>query len=167
MYLSNNIIIMSQYVKIIDGNLLEAKEKYLAHQCNCATIKSAHLAKSVFDKYPYANTYKSRTYDKSTRSIPGTIDVLGNGSDQRFVINMYAQYYPSKAKYANDSYALRMGWFKQCLDEIAKIDSIKDLALPFNCGCGSAGGDWNQYYSEICNFANKYKINVVLYRLNV
>jgi len=45
-------------IEIISGSILDAKEKYIAHCCNCVTQKSAGVALAIFDKYPYSNTYK-------------------------------------------------------------------------------------------------------------
>jgi len=82
-------------IEIVSGDLLLSPEKYIAHQCNCVTQASAGTAKAIFDKYPHSNTYAER---KSPDTM-GTIKILGNGQDERFVINMFAQYYPGKAKY--------------------------------------------------------------------
>lgn len=157
-----------EYLKTVDGNLLDAKEDYLAHQCNCITVRGNNLSKQMFNKYEYANTYKLRTRgDKKTYDTPGTIAIKGNGIDKRYVINMYGQYYPSVSKYANDTTDKRIQWFKECLDEISKIDDIhnKTMAMPSRIGCGAAAGDWKQYYKIIQDFANKEKIHITLYKL--
>ena len=74
-------------------DILTVDDGFICHQCNCVTLKSAGLAKLIFMKYPDANTYidtlRTRTY--------GTIDVIGN------VVNMYAQYKPSKPKNSESS----------------------------------------------------------------
>jgi hypothetical protein len=53
------------------------------------------------------------------------------------------------------------------LNDISKIENIqnKTLALPFNIGCGLAGGKWDDYYNAINTFANKEKIHITLYKL--
>lgn len=155
------------YLTIVNGDLLEATEDYIVHQCNCVTNHSKHLAKSVFDAFPYANTYKNRSKDPTTHHTPGTIDVKGDGINQRYIINAYAQYYPSKSKYSNDSYEKRLQWFEECLQKISQIKDIrkKSIALPYNIGCGSAGGNWETYCEVIKDFANKEKIHVTLYKL--
>ena len=43
---------MTNYIKVINGNLLEAQEQYIIHQCNCVSVNAKTLAKQLFDKYP-------------------------------------------------------------------------------------------------------------------
>jgi hypothetical protein len=38
--------------------------------------------------------------------------------------------------------------------------------MPYNIGCGAAGGDWNIYFDMIKNFAYINQINVTLYKLH-
>jgi len=148
----------SGYIKIVNGDILDSTETYIAHQCNCVSMDAKGIAKVIFDKYPYADTYSKRT----KHNIPGTIHICKN------IINMYAQYYPTVAKYTNDSSTIRIEWFKQCLNVIAKIPQIqtKTIAMPYNIGCGFGGGDWAVYYAMIKEFATNNKIHVTLYKLD-
>jgi O-acetyl-ADP-ribose deacetylase (regulator of RNase III) len=156
----------SKYIKIINGDLLNATEDYIVHQCNCVSTDAKTLAKLIFDKYPYANSYKNRTV--STRSIPGTIEIFGDGKNKRFIINAYAQYYPGVTMYPSDNKEVRIGWFWDCLDNIAQIENIrnKTIAMPYNIGCGAGGGDWIQYYNSIRSFAIRKKIYITLYKID-
>jgi O-acetyl-ADP-ribose deacetylase (regulator of RNase III) len=157
-------------VRVVEGNLLDATEDYICHQCNCITNQSKYIAQQIFDKYPYSNTYKLRTQDKKTHSIPGTIDIKGDGKKERYVINMYSQYYPSYAKYTNDSKALRLKWFQKCLSLIGEEKNITtsptSIAMPYKIGCGSAGGNWDDYLAALNEFATTYDIAVTLYKLS-
>ena len=157
-------------MKQVNGDLLLAKEKYIAHQCNCCTTDPKGLSLYLFKKYPYANTYKKRVKnDKSTYSEPGTIDVCcTNNGDNKCIINMYAQVYPSTGKYSNDSKEKRISWFKECLNQIKKIDGIQNesVAMPYNIGCGLAGGDWPTYEKILKEFVDNEKINIVLYKID-
>jgi hypothetical protein len=151
-------------VRVVNGNLLDAKEFYVGHQCNCVTTKGAHLSADVFARFPHADIYKTR----KGKDVPGTIVVKGNESKcERMVINMLAQYYPDKSKYNNDSYPMHEAWFQICLNQIAKIPNIKDLALPYNIGCGAAGGSWPRYQQFIESFAQKHPhIKITLYKIS-
>ena len=95
---------------VIGGNLLDATEKYLCHQCNCVTKKSKHLSKTVFTRFPHANIYSRRQFPSS----PGTIVLKGDGKEERFIINLLGQYYPGKGKFKNDSAQIRFGYFDGC-----------------------------------------------------
>ncbi len=155
-------------VTIQKGDLLDAQEKYIMHQCNCVSLTAKILAKQIFDKFDYADTYKKRIRgNKNTYSSPGTIEILGDGTDKRFIINAYSQFYPSVSKYPCDSKQKRLFWFGQCLNQIAKIENLESVAMPFKIGCGTAGGDWNDYFETIKGFAYLVQIPVVLHDINL
>lgn len=140
-------------IEIITGDLLNSKEKYILHQTNCISTKmAAGLAKQIFDKYPYADCYLSRTQTNS----PGTIDIRGNGKDQRLIINLHGQYYPGGIKYPTstlDGVKVREKYFYHGLLRVAQITDLESVALPWRAGCGIAGGDWEHYLGLINNFA--------------
>lgn len=156
-------------ITIIDQNLLESPEQFIAHSCNCLTKNSAGTAKNIFNKYPYANTYVTRTQP----SIPGNIDILGNGSSERWIINMYSQYYPGVPKYVNsqlDGVQIRKKYFYQCLLKISRISNLQSIAFPYKINCNLAGGDWNITFGQLKNFEkyvhNKFGTLIFLYCLN-
>jgi O-acetyl-ADP-ribose deacetylase (regulator of RNase III) len=154
-------------IEIVTGDLLDSKEKYIAHQCNCLTQKSAGTAKAIFDKYPHANTYA----DRVDPDILGSIKILGDGIEDRFVINMFAQYYPGKPKYPNsekDGLLSREKYFHKCLMKIAKLSDLESIAFPWKIGCNLGGGAWDHYLGTLTNFANyveeKQHARVIIYR---
>ena len=155
-------------IEIITGDLLEAKEKYIAHQTNCISDSgAAGIARAIFDKYPYADCYSSRT----ETSEPGTIDIRGNGQDQRFVINLHAQYYPGGPKYpysTKDGIEVREKYFHKCLLQVARIENLESVAFNWKIGCGIAGGIWARYLGTLNNFATyveKQNVRVVIYQI--
>ena len=129
-------------------NILLSDYQYIAHQCNCVSNHSAGLAKSIFQKFPYSDIYKFR----EKRDSPGNIIISGNGIDQRYIINMLAQYYPGEPKY--ESYEQRLSWFDSCIDKILKIPDLKQIAFPYKIGCGLAGGKWEDYEKLIFKLDN-------------
>lgn len=157
-------------IEIVTGDIFDAKEKYLLHQCNCITNKAAHLSKDVFSKYPWADIY-ARRYAEGIKDTPGQIIIRGNGIDQRYVINCLGQYYPGKPKYptsALDGAKVREKYFHECLLRVAKISDLESVAIPWRIGCGAAGGDWDHYLGTITNFAQYVKATqnakVIIYR---
>jgi hypothetical protein len=157
-------------IEIITGDLLEAKEKYLIHQTNCISTKSAvGIAKSIFDKYPYGDCYADRTQT----SKPGTIDIRGDGDgkENRLIINLHGQYYPGRPKYPLsdlDGLAARRKYFYHGLLRVAKLENLESVALNWRISCGIAGGDWSWYLGQINFFAafvkEKQNTRVVIYK---
>jgi len=139
-------------IEIVTGSVFDSDEKYLCHQCNCVTNRSAHLAQTVFHHYPYADVYTAR----KDPDVPGTIIVRGNGNDQRYVIALLGQYYPGTPKYplsSLDGTKTRERYFHKALIAVAKIPNLESIAFPWRIGCGAAGGNWEYYLSTITNFA--------------
>jgi O-acetyl-ADP-ribose deacetylase (regulator of RNase III) len=139
-------------IEIITGSIFNAKEKYIAHQCNCVTNRAAHLAKDMFAQFPHADIYSGRT----SPDKPGDIIIKGNGDDQRYVIAMLGQYYPGFSKYPTsklDGIEARENYFYRALLRIAKITDLESIAFPWKIGCGAAGGDWKRHLGNLENFA--------------
>lgn len=160
-------------VTIVKGDLLEAKEKYIAHQCNAVSNQAGGLAHYLFKKFPHADIYKDRPfpYQASGPNFPGHIRITGDGINNRFVINMIAQYYPGSPINENsllDGATARLAYFHKCLGTILKINNVESIAFPYMIGCGLAGGDWSKYKQLIEAFSrslsSKQSGRVVIYR---
>ena len=155
------------------GDLFDSEETYLCHQCNCVTEKSAHLAKSVFTKYPYADVYSARfiknEFEESRQfryqDTPGTIRLCGDGEKDRYVIAMFAQFYPGNSNNSyskRDGYGARLKYFKSCLKEMESLEG--SFAFPYRIGCGAAGGHWEFYKKAIEEFSERISGDVVIYQ---
>jgi len=143
----------------VSGNVLDAKEDYICHQCNCITSNSMGLAKDLFERYPHANTYRNRRrYQPDTHDKPGTILVADR------IINMFAQLSPGKPT-KQETRSMRLHWFEQCLTHISQLPNIKSIAMPSHIGCGLAGGDWKVYRGLLQQFVQDHNITVVLYTM--
>jgi len=156
-------------IEIVTGDLFDAKEKYLCHQCNCVTKRAAHLSKDVFAHYPYADIYTGRINPDE----PGNIIIRGNGIDQRYVVNILGQYYPG-CKYPDsevDGSKVREKNFHRALLKLAKIPNLESLAFPWKIGCGAAGGNWEHYLGTLENFAKYVEVTqgavVKIYRREI
>jgi hypothetical protein len=152
-------------IPTINQSLLEANTKYIAHQCNCVTQNSAGIAKSIFDKFPWANEYRRRAFPSKL----ATIDIFGNEFlNMRNVINMYVQYYPGKPNRANfDSYENRLSYLKKCLNLISKIPDLESIGFPYGMGCRLAGGLQENYTEILEIFAEhvaKKNVKVLWYK---
>lgn len=141
------------------GNLLNASEIVIIHQCNCVSDKAGGLAKVLFQKFPASDAYKRR----QNPSRPGTTFVAV--SKNKVIVGLFSQFYPGKAKYETDSPELRLAWFREALDSFG-TEPGTSVAMPYNIGCGLAGGYWPAYEQAISEWAEKNNISVVLYDLN-
>ena len=150
------------------GDIFTTGAKYIGHQSNCVTKGQASgIAKAIFEKYPYADSYKNRIED----AIPGTIEVHGDGLFYRGIINMNAQFYPGKASsnpQSIDTVNNRKKWFHSCLILIAEIPNLQSVAFPYKIGCSLAGGDWDWYELKLNKFAEyvekKCNADVIIYK---
>lgn len=147
---------------IVQGSLLTSRCKYIAHQCNCISQNALGLAQNIFEKFPYSNVYKGRGVHKST---PGTISIHGNGNDERYVINMFSQFYPGKPKPPRDSKEKRLEWFENCLKDISEIPNLTSIGFPYKIGCGLAQGNWDKYLKKLEEFQKRTDAWVVIYKL--
>jgi hypothetical protein len=151
---------------VVDGNLLDANDRYIAHQCNCVTDRAAGLAAAIFARFPHANIYIGRT----THDVPGTIEIRGqDGTNARPVIAIFGQVYPGKPRYPNsstDGPAARERYFAAALDRIAALSGLLSVGFPWEIGCGMAGGQWPRYRAMIDRFADANPCaKVTIYRL--
>lgn len=150
------------------GNLLDATEDYIVHQCNCITKRSLGLSEQISERFPYANPYSYRRGNNMAiledRDVPGTIKVYGNGKEQRYVIGMFAQYNPGKPQ-RSDTSVEREDWFLQCLHKIG-MQKFQSVAFPDHIGCGLAGGDWEHYHTMIREISVEYpETKWVIYKI--
>jgi O-acetyl-ADP-ribose deacetylase (regulator of RNase III) len=156
------------------GDVLTAKEEYIVHQCNCITTTTAGLARVITSKFPYAAPYSNRRPDpcRPSRCLPedvskpGTIQVWRSPTgDSPHFIGLFAQYEPGKPS-GDDSECAREEWFKYCLTLIEKVSGVKSIAIPWQIGCGLAGGNWKVYEEMIREWAERHPdILVVIYKL--
>jgi len=80
-------------ITTIQQDITKSTVKYIAHQCNCVTSTSAGVAFAIFNAFPYANIYKDRVFSRNSdgfriddlKDKPGTIQIIGNGQNQRDV----------------------------------------------------------------------------------
>ena len=112
------IVEVFENLHLVVGDLLDSDAQFIAHQCNCQSSFSYGIAKSIFEKYPYANTYKNH----KNRGMFGLNHVFSvEDKHPRGVINMYAQEFPGKANPNLETHFQRLSGFKECLKDISLI----------------------------------------------
>jgi hypothetical protein len=170
-------------VSEVAGDLLDAKEKFIAQQCNCLTVRSHGLSAVIATRFKWADPYSGRASVggkrncalPSARDAPGSVRVFSAPKDEKAsfkVLCLFAQWAPGKpgvfAKYYprihDDTYENRFKWFKECLKELDDNEDIDSpVALPYQIGCGLAGGDWSRYAKAL----EDAKTEFVIYNLDL
>ena len=129
-------------IKYVKGNLLDAEQVLIIHQCNAQDTMGSGVAKAIKDRYRQA--YED--YISYFKLIPkekrmGLIQIT-KVNDKRSVCNLIGQlnYLPRGQRHTSYD-ALTKGF------EQVKSAYIGDIAMP-KIGCGLGGGNWNKV-SEI------------------
>jgi O-acetyl-ADP-ribose deacetylase (regulator of RNase III) len=162
-------------IDTINGDILDAKETYICHQCNCVTKTSYGLSKSISNKYIWADLYKTRSKNKQNlqhSDEPGTIIEFQHPTDSnKFhkVICFMSQIGPGKPNAYkklylntyNDTYENRKKWFQDCL-YILDENNYETVAIPYGMGCGLAGGKWDEYIKML----QECRTKIVLYKFS-
>lgn len=148
-------------IKIVYGNLLDAKEDIICHQVNCQGVMGAGVAKAIRTKWPNVyHNYKEYCYDHGARYLMGTCLLVPINEGDQAVVNMFAQndYGYNGCRFT--SYDA----FYNCLEFIKETVSRHcSIAFPYGIGSGLGGGNWDIIYTMIHNVLDDRE--VVIYRL--
>lgn len=153
-------------IKIVEGDLLQAKEDIIAHQVNCMGVMGSGVAKQIREKYPKAyDVYKKRV-DEYMVGEDHRQHMLGRvqgvvADDGKVIFNMFSQY---KFGYDGAKYTNTESLF-ECLMKIRTFAQERGLsvALPYKIGCFRGGADWDEVENLILKAFRGYE--VTLYKL--
>lgn len=134
----NNI---PENIIFLKGDVLKTTADIICHQVNCKSIMGAGLAKQIKTIYPkvyrqYADLCNQ--YNCSSQLL-GTVDFCE--TDNYIIANCFGQWGISRTVRQTDYDAL-----KKCFKTVKNYteeNNLKCIAMPYNIGCGLAGGDWN------------------------
>jgi len=148
-------------INIIDGDILQAKEGIICHQVNCKGVMGSGLAKQIKEKYPEAYKEYLALCTKYTHYEPlGSVQFV-NCHDGKIIANIFGQRNYGRGSKQTDYDALEHGLLQ--LYDLSKQEGLT-VAIPFNIGCGLAGGSWPFVYSMIEEVFQD--CDVILYRFN-
>lgn len=147
-------------VKIVSGNLLDAKERIICHQVNCKGAMNSGVAKAIREKWPEVFT-EYRSYIEMCFGSPlGSVCYAGVNGGRQEVANMFSQYsygYDGKRYTSYDA-------FYNCLNSILRDSNPTDsIAFPYKIGCDRGGASWDIIYAMIFNVLKDR--DVTIYRL--
>ena len=141
---------------VVTYKLVNTSAQYLVHLVSCEGTTPSGRARRVFAKFPYASPYRG----VGTTREPGTISIHGDGTSQRFIVNLYARLRDGAPAVAgHDTSWKRAHYLQGALDalytHIRKHHSHDaSVAFPWYMGCGADGGGvWRKHRDMLDRFA--------------
>lgn len=146
-------------IRIVSGNLLDAKEDIICHQVNCRGVMGSGVAKAIRDRWPDVyRAYKAHVHIHAPELL-GTAFLVPINNHTQAIINLFAQNDYGTHKRQTDYNA-----FYNCLEDVR--DSVSrhcSIAFPYGIGCGLGGGSWDVIYAMICDVLGDR--DIVIYKL--
>jgi len=148
-------------IKMVDDNILQATEDIIAHQVNSMGVMGSGIAKQIKEKYPEVFDQYRKFFINNKFTALGKCQIVKT-EDNKYIANLFGQYNYGRDKQYTDYKALEEALFSL---KVSAKDHKKSVAIPFNIGCGLAGGSWEVVYKIIEEVFQDY--DVTLYRLNM
>ena len=157
-------------IKIVDGDILNAKENLIGHQVNCLGFMGTGLARQVKRKHMYVFGQYIKLISEENTIYGTSKELLGLNQyvqvdNKKYIVNMFGQYdinEHGEREVKTDLSALR-----KCLKELRERAEKYSLsvALPYKLGSDRGGAEWNDVLKIIEEEFNGYD-KITLYRLN-
>ncbi|KAL0221821.1 hypothetical protein RCL1_001675 [Eukaryota sp. TZLM3-RCL] len=152
-------------IQLVTGDLTVLPFDIILHQTNTVIRgqnKAAGFAKVLFQRFPYCNFYR----DPNACSVPGNIVVRcpPTGRSGPIIIGLNGQTSLGKPRHElerNQRYNYFVLGLRNLTQWLAKnrVQNSKHIpttiGVPFNIGCGLAGGIWSDYERALNTFANE------------
>ena len=148
-------------IKIVDGDILQASEDIIAHQVNCMGVMGGGIAKQIKEKYPNVFDQYRKFFVNNKFTALGKCQIV-EAENNKYIANIFGQYNYGTNKQQTDYKALEEALFSL---KVSAKDNNMSVAIPYNIGCGLAGGSWSFVYNMIEEVFHDY--DVVLYRWEV
>ena len=146
-------------IKIKYGDLLEATEDMICHQCNTEGIFGGGIAYQIRKKWP-----DCADRAKEFAKVFGSEEVLGKvyywSTIGKTVCNCFTQ---------NEDFSTNYEKLESAFTEILSICKQEGLsvAVPYMYGCGIASGDWNVVLDIFIKLSTKLGVDITLYYFKV
>ena len=141
-------------IKIVDGDILQASENIIAHQVNCMGVMGGGIAKQIREKYPNVFDQYRKFFVNNKFTALGKCQIVKT-EDNKYIANLFGQNKYGRDKQYTDYDALKDSLFSL---KVSAKDHNMSIAIPFNIGCGLAGGDWDIVYKMIEEVFHDYDV---------
>ncbi|MED0951366.1 macro domain-containing protein [Bacillus mobilis] len=150
---------MSEYIKVVKGDLLQATEDIICHQVNCHGKMGKGLAEGIKHAFPEAfERYRALCLQENKgRHLLGTCQIIK--SKDKYIANIFGQHNYGKKGVFTEMDALQQAFYS--LKMRAQKHNLS-VAIPFKFGCGLAGGDWNEVFKLIEETFRDYPVTIYI-----
>lgn len=138
-------------MKVVHGDILEIKTGIICHQVNAKGVMGAGLAKHIRAKFPMAYTEYRKAYIDGRLRL-GFAQLVKVSKSNLYIANLCGQDRYGYGKKFTDYAALQsaLSTVQYWVDKWYSDYGIKlPIYIPFNMGCGLAGGKWKEVLSRI------------------
>ena len=138
---------------IKSGDLLEATENIICHQCNTLGIFGGGIAYQIKQKYPQCEKQTTEFINSTQRF--GDYYLYVNKVDKKMIANCFTQ---------SEDYITNYEWVCECFTKLKEncIDMKQSIAIPYNYGCGIANGEWSKIEEILIDIFTD--IDLVIYK---
>ncbi|UGO50973.1 macro domain-containing protein [Bacillus phage vB_BanS_Nate] len=150
-------------IKVVNGDVLKAKEDIIGHQCNCQGVMGSGVALQIKEQHPKAFKVYKKLVDEagetSKRYLLGKALIVE--SNDKYIANLFGQF-----TYGSNGQFTMINALENSLKQLKAFAVEHDLtvALPYNIGCGLAGADWNEVLPLIERVFEGYEDKLTLYK---
>ena len=139
------------------GNLLEAKEDLICHQCNTIALFGGGLAAQIKRKYPGCEKAVQDFVERHSEDIIGRYYyyyIEGRNT----IVNCFTQ---------NEDFTTNTEAIERIFSHLLGMCSTNHLsiAIPYMYGCGIARGNWTEVREIFTNLSIKYQVDISVYYL--
>jgi O-acetyl-ADP-ribose deacetylase (regulator of RNase III) len=122
----------------IEKNIFDHDAQSLIHQANCHCRMASGIARTINQLYPEAVAADNATIVGDTKKL-GTFS-KATGKDGKIIYNLYGQYFYGTDSRKTNYEAFYTGLSAIHTDLLKK--GLQSASIPYNIGCGLAGGSW-------------------------
>lgn len=154
-------------IKVVNGDICDAKEKYIVQQVNCQGAMGAGVAKAIYTKWPRVKEQYTR-FCKQYKPVSLLSAVLyvrtDDKADDKIIVNCFSQLNYRRKNDTEDTVYTNYAAFSDCMRKIENDLKGTPIAMPYGIGCGLAGGDWDIIYNILCHVFGNEDHMVTLYK---
>lgn len=142
------------------GDILEATENIICHQVNVDGIMGGGLALQIAKSYPEVE----KKYKDYCNFLSNDYELL---KDDYCIVKIKPNQYVTNCFTQKPNFDTDYDSLKKCFEVLLSVCKRhnKTICIPYKYGCGIANGDWNAVKKIFENLSDKFRVDIVVYKL--